>query len=249
MSGLDELERQREQAMSDAGQNHVEHGDQNRPEDHADSAGTARPGGPGSARPVREYRMSGGDRVGNTIFSVLARVGIGPAHLLTTRGRKTGRPRTIPVILVQQDDRRWLVAPYGAVSWVLNARAAGRVTLRRGRDRQDYTIREISPAESGPVLKRYIQVATAARPYFQAGKDSPVDDFIAEAHRHPVFELIPTGGDQRRQHCTGANGQKQAFELPANRRDVAACRAPQERRAPVRIGAHRRQQRSSRRRG
>jgi deazaflavin-dependent oxidoreductase (nitroreductase family) len=66
---------------------------------------------------------------------MLARAGIGPAHLLTTRGRKTGRARTTPVILVQQDKQRWLVAPYGAVSWVLNARAAGRVTLRRGRDR------------------------------------------------------------------------------------------------------------------
>jgi deazaflavin-dependent oxidoreductase (nitroreductase family) len=183
--------------MSDAGQNHAGRGGQNRPEDHADSAGTARPGGPSSARPAREYRLSGGDRVGNAIFGVLARAGVGPAHLLTTRGRKTGRLRTIPVILIQQDDRRWLVAPYGTVSWVLNARAAGQVTLRRGRDRQDYTIRELSPAESGPVLKRYIRVATAARPYFQAGKDSPAEDFIAEAHRHPVFELTPIDSDRR----------------------------------------------------
>ncbi|HEX7267279.1 MAG TPA: nitroreductase family deazaflavin-dependent oxidoreductase, partial [Streptosporangiaceae bacterium] len=138
--------------------------------------------------------MSSGDRLGNAIFGVLARAGIGPAHLLTTRGRKTGRPRTVPVILVQQDGQRWLVAPYGAVSWVLNARAAGRVTLRRGRDRQDYTIRELAPAESGPILKRYIRVATATRPYFQAAKDSPVKEFIAEAHRHPVFELTPPAG-------------------------------------------------------
>ena len=183
--------------MSDAGHNHAEHGGQNRPEDHTDSAGLTRPGGHGRARPVREYRMSSGDRLGNAIFGVLARAGIGPAHLLTTRGRKTGRPRTVPVILVQQDGQRWLVAPYGAVSWVLNARAAGRVTLRRGRDRQDYTIRELAPAESGPILKRYIRVATATRPYFQAAKDSPVKEFIAEAHRHPVFELTPTGRDQR----------------------------------------------------
>ncbi len=36
---------------------------------------------------------------------------------------------------------------------------------------------------------RYIGIASAARPYFQASKGSPVADFIAEAHRHPVFEL------------------------------------------------------------
>lgn len=139
--------------------------------------------------------MSGADRVGNAIFSLLARAGIGPAHLLTTRGRKTGRLRTNPVILVELDKQRWLVAPYGAVSWVVNARAAGRVTLRRGRERRDYSIRELSPTQSGPVLKRYIRIAPATRPYFQASKGSPAEDFAAEAHRHPVFELTPIGED------------------------------------------------------
>jgi hypothetical protein len=90
------------------------------------------PGGRGSARPVRKFRMSRADRVGDAVFSLLTRAGIGPAHLLTTRGRKTGRPRTNPVILVQHEQRRWLAAPYGAVSWVLNARAAGRVTGQAG---------------------------------------------------------------------------------------------------------------------
>jgi deazaflavin-dependent oxidoreductase (nitroreductase family) len=140
---------------------------------------------------VREYRKSRGDRVGNAIFSVLARAGFGPAHLLITRGRKTGRLRSNPVILVVQGHQRWLVAPYGAVPWVLNARAAGRVRLRRGRDRRDYTLRPLLPAEAGPILQRYIRIAPATRPYFQASKDSPVGDFIAEADRHPVFALTP----------------------------------------------------------
>ncbi len=176
----------------------AEEGGQRRPEDHADLAGgRAAQAGQGSARPVREFRMSGADRVGNAIFCLLARAGIGPAYLLTTRGRKTGRARSNPVILVKQGKQRWLVAPYGAVSWVLNARAAGQVTLRRGRDRQDCTVRELSPAESGPILQCYIRIAPATRPYFQASKDSPAADFTAEAHRHPVFELTPTGADQR----------------------------------------------------
>jgi len=179
--------------VSDAGPNHAGGGGQRQPEDHADAAGLTPRGRRGRARPVRQFRMSGADRAGDAIFSWLARAGIGPAHLLTTRGRKTGRPRTTPVILVQQEQQRWLVAPYGAVSWVLNARAAGRVTLRRGRDSRDYTIRELPPEESGPILQRYIHIAPAARPYFQAGKGSPVQDFIAEADHHPVFGLTPIG--------------------------------------------------------
>ena len=71
------------------------------------------------------------------------------------------------------------------------------VRSRGGRDRQECTIRELPPAESGPILRRYIRIAPATRPYFQAGKDSPAADFTAEAHRHPVFELAPVGEQQR----------------------------------------------------
>jgi deazaflavin-dependent oxidoreductase (nitroreductase family) len=181
----------KEHAVSDAGPNSAGDGGHRHPEDHADSAGLRHLGGHGAARQVREYRRSRGDRVGDAIFGFLARAGIGPAHLLTTRGRKTGRARTNPVILVVQGRQRWLVAPYGAVPWVLNARAAGRVTLRRGRDRRDYTIRQLPPAEAGPILQRYIRLAPATRPYFTVDKDSPAGDFIAEADRHPVFELTP----------------------------------------------------------
>jgi deazaflavin-dependent oxidoreductase (nitroreductase family) len=111
--------------------------------------------------------------------------------MLTTTGRKTGRSLTHPATVVQDGQRRWLVAPYGAVSWVHNARAAGRVSLTRRRDRGDYAVRELPAAEAGPVLKRYVAIATATRPYFAADKDAPVEDFVSEAHRHPVFELLP----------------------------------------------------------
>jgi deazaflavin-dependent oxidoreductase (nitroreductase family) len=142
-------------------------------------------------RTARVYHRGRADRYGDAVFRFLARIGVGPCHLLTTRGRKTGRPRTNPVVLVKRNGQCWLVAPYGAVSWVHNARAAGTVSLRRGREVVDYAIREVLPVEAGPVLKRYVAVATAARPYFKADKDSPVEEFVAEARRHPVFALTP----------------------------------------------------------
>ena len=43
------------------------------------------------------------------------------------------------------------------------------------------------------MLKKYVKIASATRPYFAATKDSPVEAFTAEADRHPVFELIPDG--------------------------------------------------------
>ena len=102
-----------------------------------------------------------------------------------------------PVVPLEHDGRLWLVAPYGPVAWVHNARAAGQVTLTRRRDRRDYTIREASSEEAGPVLKRYVALAPAARRSFQAAKESPVSDFVTEAGQHPVFELTPVGEDRR----------------------------------------------------
>jgi deazaflavin-dependent oxidoreductase (nitroreductase family) len=145
-----------------------------------------------SAAPARHFRPSRGRRMGDAIMGLFVRAGLVPStYLLTTRGRRTGRPLTHPATVVDQDGRRWLVAPYGQVSWVHNARAAGRVTLSRRGDRRAYAVREVAAAEAGPVLKRYVGVATATRPYFQADKDAPVEDFVAEADRHPVFELLP----------------------------------------------------------
>jgi deazaflavin-dependent oxidoreductase (nitroreductase family) len=157
--------------------------------------------GGGTPRPPRQYHPGRGRHVENTIMSALARAGLIPRScLLTTRGRRTGRPRTNPVVPVEHDGRRWLVAPYGPVSWVRNARATGRVSLTRRRDTREYTIREVPPEEAGAVLKRYIRISPATRPYFQASKDSPVEDFIAEADRHPVFELLPADEDRRTGH-------------------------------------------------
>lgn len=148
------------------------------------------------AAPSRPYAVPGeqqfrslGWRAGNAIVSILARVGIGPIHLLTTRGRTTGRPHTRPVVPVAHAGSTWLVAPYGPVAWVRNARAEGAVVLRYGRTTRRYAIREVATHEAGPVLKRYAAVATKTRPIFQATEDSPVEHFARQADHFPVFEL------------------------------------------------------------
>jgi deazaflavin-dependent oxidoreductase (nitroreductase family) len=129
-------------------------------------------------------------------MSALVSAGLVPhSYLLTTRGCRTGRARRNPVLAVEHDGRRWLVAPYGAVSWVHNARAAGQVRLARRRNTRDYVIREVDGPEAGPVLQRYVQIASATRQYFQADQNDPVESFIAEAGQHPVFELTPIDPD------------------------------------------------------
>jgi deazaflavin-dependent oxidoreductase (nitroreductase family) len=147
-------------------------------------------------RTVKEYKPGRWLRAENALMGALVQTGLVPSsYLLTTKGRKTGRLRSNPVTIVQHDGRRWLVAPYGSVSWVHNALAAGRVGLSRWLDMRHYAIREASAVEAGPVLRRCVAVATATRKYFQADKNAPVEQFVAEANRHPVFELIRIGSD------------------------------------------------------
>jgi len=79
-------------------------------------------------------------------MSALVRAGLVPrSYLLTTQGCKTGRPRTNPVVPVEYGGLRWLIAPYGPVSWVRNARATGRVSLARRSNSRHYTVREVPP--------------------------------------------------------------------------------------------------------
>jgi len=109
--------------------------------------------------------------------------------LLTVPGRKTGLPRTKPVALVEDGEHKWLVAPYGTVNWVLNAREAGQVTIARGNYKESYSITEMPVEARAPVLKQYVNLFPITRPYFDAKPTDPVEAFIPEAEGRPVFEL------------------------------------------------------------
>ena len=133
------------------------------------------------------------DRLNDTLIALLLRLGvkIGTATLLTVRGRKSGQPHTVPVLVVERSGQRWLVAPYGVVQWVRNIRAAGTATLTHGRHSETIAATELSAKDAAPVLKQYLALQRAAdtRKYFDATKDSPIEAFEREAARHPVFSI------------------------------------------------------------
>ena len=144
---------------------------------------------------ARAYRLGVARRIVNGLICALLRMGWGPArtYLLVTRGRTTGRVYRTPVTLVEQGARRWLVAPYGEVGWVRNARAAGSVTLERGRRAETLRLAELGPQDSARILQTYVREVPITRPYFDVRPDSSLEDFAAEAPRHPVFELLAGG--------------------------------------------------------
>jgi deazaflavin-dependent oxidoreductase (nitroreductase family) len=145
---------------------------------------------------MKKYQVNPQVKVINSIMQTFVRMGLGPKHtyLLTVQGRRSGKPYSTPVTIVESNEGRWLVAPYGEMNWVRNARASGQVTLSRGGRSERLSIAEEAPEVSARVLKTYVTLEPITRPYFEATVDSSVEAFQAEAVR-PVFRLIRlTGG-------------------------------------------------------
>ena len=139
------------------------------------------------------YRLTPLRRLANALMRLLLRFGLAPrtTMLLTVPGRRSGTPRSTPVTLVEEDGQRWLVAPYGPVGWVLNARAAGQVELSRGRHFETVRVKELAPEAAAPFLKAYVERVPITRPYFDVAPDAPLAAFAAEAPRHPDFQVVP----------------------------------------------------------
>jgi deazaflavin-dependent oxidoreductase (nitroreductase family) len=141
------------------------------------------------------YRNTLLRRIGNVLIAPLARLGLAGkrTHILTVTGRKSGKRYSTPVQVVFLDGERWLVSPYGERSWVLNARAADRVELTRALKTERVRVEEVGPEQAAPVLRAYLRSTPATKAYFDASKDAPLEEFVAEAPRHPVFRLAGEG--------------------------------------------------------
>jgi hypothetical protein len=147
----------------------------------------------------RRWMYAGGRP--NWVASVLNRaeaalhtLGIAPNYLVTleVRGRRSGRTRSLPLVMAVLDGERYLVPMLGAkASWVQNAEAAGgNVTLRHGR-REEVRLEEVPANRRAPVLKEYLRRAPGARPYFPVAKDAPLCEFERVAPQIPVFHVVP----------------------------------------------------------
>ena len=112
------------------------------------------------------------------------------AAALEVRGRRTGRLVSFPLVLVDYQDDRYVVAMLGeGTNWVSNVRAAGgQAVLRHGR-RERVRLEEVDPPARAPILQRYLQVAPGGRPHIPVDRQAPLADFERIAARYPVFRI------------------------------------------------------------
>nr|WP_156664654.1 nitroreductase family deazaflavin-dependent oxidoreductase [Mycobacterium sp. 852002-51057_SCH5723018] len=134
----------------------------------------------------------------NKVFIQMSRLGMSfggesPA-VLTVRGRKSGRERSTPVTPMTVEDKQYVVAGFPGADWVANVRAAGQVTLARGRRANTVRMVELSPDDARPILRAFpAEVPTGVGFMKRAGLviEGHPEEFEALAGRCAVFRLEP----------------------------------------------------------
>ena len=139
-----------------------------------------------------------------------------PNVLLTTRGRRSGKPRTVPVGMVELGGRWFVQSSYGEKGWVANLRTDGdAVVTQPGGRRVPVHAIPLSPEEGGAVLRRALQQFPRSRvlravlgPQFRPPigvlwqlrirVDDTIEEYAAEVRRHPLFELRPLNEQEAR---------------------------------------------------
>jgi deazaflavin-dependent oxidoreductase (nitroreductase family) len=136
----------------------------------------------------------------NRVSAIYASAGLPPRRQVTleVRGRRSGRRRSLPVVVADHEGERYLVSMLGEAGWVRNVRAAGgQAVLRHGR-REAVRLEEVDPGARAPIIKRYLDLAPGARAHIPVDRRAPVADFEPIAARYPVFRVRPGDTSQSR---------------------------------------------------
>jgi deazaflavin-dependent oxidoreductase (nitroreductase family) len=132
-------------------------------------------------------------QVFNRLVAGLTRAGISVwgSRVLEVRGRKSGQPRRVPVNVLTERGKRYLVAPRGHTQWVRNLRTAGEGALILGRRREHFTAHEVPDAEKEPILRAYLRrwKWEVGQFFGGVGPDSSGEELAEIAPDHPVFEI------------------------------------------------------------
>jgi deazaflavin-dependent oxidoreductase (nitroreductase family) len=92
----------------------------------------------------------------NKVLMAVQRTGLGMKDLpvLTVPGRRSGKPRSTPLSVLEHEGQRFLLEGFPGADWARNVRSAGgRATLTTGKRREQVRLVELDAQEALPVLR------------------------------------------------------------------------------------------------
>jgi deazaflavin-dependent oxidoreductase (nitroreductase family) len=116
---------------------------------------------------------------------------IGPMEVLTTIGRRSGKPVSNPISVLTVDGQRY-ICTVGDTNWVLNARANPRVRLERSRHKYTASLAEIPESERGRILREFPVKIPGGVSFFRRslGISGTPESFEQAADRCRVFRIV-----------------------------------------------------------
>jgi deazaflavin-dependent oxidoreductase (nitroreductase family) len=131
---------------------------------------------------VRLYRATGGRLGKNWRIGAAARKAV-PVCLLTTTGRKSGQPRTVPLCYLRDGDSIVVVASQGGLptnpQWYYNVQADPSVRIEIGRRTKPYTARVATAEERARLWPRLVALYADYASY-QSWTDREIPVVICE---------------------------------------------------------------------
>ena len=144
-------------------------------------------------------RATGLGKAFSRFWSAWASFGLPPRRQmgLEVKGRRTGRPHTIALVIAGYEGEHYLVSMLGECEWVRNVRASGEAYLISGR-RRKVRLEEVPIQRRASIIKEYIRLAPGGRPHIGLGTTATLADCQQVAPNHPVFRILYQNGTTRR---------------------------------------------------
>ncbi|GAC68095.1 nitroreductase family deazaflavin-dependent oxidoreductase [Gordonia soli] len=151
----------------------------------------------GSRANTRLYQATGG-RLGKTWRVGAAMRKPVEVCLLTSTGRKSGQPRTVPLLFLRDDERVVVVASQGGLpknpAWYHNVVANPQVTIQIGSQKLDLHAREADDAERDRLWPRLVELYADFDTY-SAWTDRRIPVIICEPAARGADDLVERDAD------------------------------------------------------
>jgi len=137
-------------------------------------------------------------RAFSRFWSAWASFGLPPRRQvgLEVKGRRTGRPHTLALVIAGYEGEQYLVSMLGECEWVKNVRARGEAHIISGQ-RRKVRLEEVPIERRAAIIKEYIRVAPGGRPHIGLDTAATLAECQRVAPNHPVFRILYQNGPTR----------------------------------------------------